>query len=288
MILQKAERKNAKIKMALQGPSGSGKTYSALLLAFGLCNDWSKIAVIDTENHSSDLYAHLGQYNVLPISEPFTPEKYIDAIKLCEAEGIQVIIIDSISHEWEGSGGILDIHSNMAGNSFTNWSKVTPRHNSFINAIIQSSSHIIGTIRTKQDYVLSDKNGKMVPEKVGLKGVTRDGVDYEFTLVFDIDIKHVATASKDRTGLFMDKLAHVITTNDGIRIRQWCGGGNLENQILSEIDMCKSLDELRNIYLKYPEHQRKLNEKFFNKKEALQASVNNTSQPNFKSNGRAD
>lgn len=287
MILQKAERKNAKIKMALQGPSGSGKTYSALLLAYGLCNEWSKIAVIDTENHSSDLYAHLGQYNVLPISEPYAPEKYINAIQLCQAEGIEVIIIDSISHEWEGSGGILDIHGNMAGNSFANWSKVTPRHNAFITAIIQSTAHVIGTIRTKQDYVLADKNGKMVPEKVGLKGVTRDGMDYEFTLVFDLDIKHVASASKDRTGLFMDKIAHAITFDDGMRIRQWCLGGNIENQILSEIDLCKSVDELKSIYLKYPDHQRKLNDKFFSKKEALQSSEMKVSLSNVNPNGRA-
>jgi archaellum biogenesis ATPase FlaH len=117
--------------MALQGPSGSGKTYSALLLAFGLCNDWTKIAVIDSENHSSVLYSHLGEYNVLPIQEPFTPEKYMEAIHICEQEKMEVIIIDSVSHEWDGSGGILDIHSNMMGNSFTNWSKVTPRHNTF-------------------------------------------------------------------------------------------------------------------------------------------------------------
>src|SRR5213075_24314 len=108
------------------------------------------------------------------------------------------------SHEWEGIGGILETHGNMMGNSYTNWSKLTPRHNSFVQHILQSPAHVIGTIRAKQDYVLSEKNGKQVPEKVGLKGVTRDGMDYEFTLVFDIDIKHNASASKDRTGLFMD------------------------------------------------------------------------------------
>lgn len=269
MELQKAERKNAKIKMALQGPSGSGKTYSALLLAYGLCGNWDKIAVIDTENHSSELYAHLGSYNVLSIHEPFTPERYIDALTICETEGMEVIIIDSISHEWEGSGGILETHGNMSGNSFTNWSKLTPRHNGFINAIIQSPCHVIGTIRTKQDYVLSEKNGKMVPEKVGLKGVTRDGIDYEFTLVFDLDIKHTATANKDRTGLFMDKIPHIPSINDGVRIKNWCEAGNLEGQILAAIEQCKSVDELKQLYLKYPEQQKKFNDKFLSKKESL-------------------
>lgn len=224
MDLRKAQRKQAKIKMALQGPSGSGKTYSALLLASGITS-WEKICIIDTENHSADLYAHLGGYNVLQLSKPFSPERYIEAMEACENASIDVIIIDSISAEWEGDGGILDLHGNMVGNSFTNWSKMTPRHNAFVQKILQSNCHIICTIRSKQDYVLSEKNGKMVPEKVGLKGITREGMDYEFTIVFDLDIKHNAKASKDRTGLFMDKPEEVITPELGRKIKEWCYTG---------------------------------------------------------------
>jgi hypothetical protein len=187
MELKKAQRKQAKIKLALQGPSGSGKTMSALLLASGI-SDYSKIAVIDTENHSADLYSDLGQYNVLALSKPFTPERYITAIQTCEEAEMEVIIIDSISHEWEGSGGILSQHGAMAGNSFTNWAKITPRHNAFVQRILESPCHIIATIRSKQDYTLTEKNGKMVPEKVGLKGVTREGMDYEFTCVLNLDL----------------------------------------------------------------------------------------------------
>ena len=206
--MRKALRKQAKIKLALQGSSGSGKTYSALLLASGMTT-WAKIALIDTENHSADLYAHLGEFNVLQLSKPFSPERYITAIETCEQAGMEVIIIDSITHEWEGSGGILDIHGNLPGNSFANWAKMTPRHNAFVQKILESPCHIICTIRTKTDYVLSEKNGKMVPEKVGMKGITRDGMDYEFTIVFDLDLKHNATTSKDRTGLFMHKPLHL-------------------------------------------------------------------------------
>ena len=203
MQLQTAERKQAKIKLGLLGPSNAGKTYSALLLAYSLCSDWTKIAVIDSENHSANLYAHLGKYNVLDIHAPFTPERYIEALKICEKASIEVIIIDSISHEWEGIGGLLEAHGNIKGNSYTNWNKITPRRNSFIQHLLQSPAHIIGTIRSKQDYVLSEKNGKIVPEKVGLKGITQDGFDYEFTLVLELDIKHNCTATKDRTSLFM-------------------------------------------------------------------------------------
>ena len=112
------------MRLALQGASGSGKTYSSLLLACGMASDWTKIAVIDTENGSADLYAHLGAYNVLSLSEPYNPEKYIDAIGICESAGMEVIIIDSISHCWDY---LLDFHANLQGNSFANWAKVTPR-----------------------------------------------------------------------------------------------------------------------------------------------------------------
>jgi len=250
MQLQQASKKRAKIKMALQGPSGSGKTYSALLIAYGITNDWSSIAVIDTENHSANLYAHLGKYNVLNIDAPFTPEKFIQAIKLCETAGMKTIIIDSITHEWES---ILDIHANMAGNSFTNWSKLTPVHNNFVQTILQSPLHIIATIRTKQDYVLQEKNGKQVPEKVGLKAITREGMDYEFTIVLDIDIKHHATASKDRTQLFIDKPEFTITSDTGARILQWCNQTDEveikeEGNIQIQIQECTNIKDLINLY----------------------------------------
>ena len=223
MKIEQASRKRAKIKMALQGPSGSGKTMSALLLAFGLCGDWTKICVVDTENHSAELYSHLGFYNVVSdLQAPFTPEKYRDAIKLCEQNGIEVIILDSCSHEWEC---ILEMHAGMAGNSFTNWGRLTPRHNEFVQAILQSSCHVIGTIRSKQDYILQEKNGKMVPEKVGLKGVTRDGMDFEFTIVLDIDMKHNANCSKDRTQLFSNKPEFRIGIETGKQILAWCNSG---------------------------------------------------------------
>lgn len=225
MQLRQSERRQAKIKMALQGSAGSGKTYSSLLLAKGMTNgNLSKVAIIDTENGSADLYAHLGNYNVLSLSPPFTPENYIKAIDLCEKSGMEVIILDSISHCWDE---LLDFHSKLAGNSFTNWAKVTPRQKSFVDKILQTNAHIIATMRTKQDYVLNQKDGKFIPEKVGLKSVQRDGLDYEFTLVFDVDIKHFAVSSKDRTGLFMGKPEFIISENTGKEILDWCNAGIL-------------------------------------------------------------
>ena len=144
------------MRLALAGASGSGKTYSSLLIAYGMTGDWSKIAVIDSENCSADLYAHLGGYQVLTL-ENYAHETYIEAIGICEQAGAEVIIIDSISHCWDY---LLDFHANLQGNSFANWAKVTPRQNAFIQRILTSSAHVICTMRSKQDYVLSDKNGK--------------------------------------------------------------------------------------------------------------------------------
>ncbi len=217
--LRVSSRKQAKIKLALQGCAGSGKTYSALLLAYGIVGDWSKIAVIDSENGSADLYANLGNYNVVGLQGNYTPENYIQAISVCENAGMQVIIIDSISQCWET---LLDFHAKLPGNSFANWAKVTPRQNAFIQKILASKSHIIATMRSKQDYVLNEKNGKYVPEKVGLKAIMRDGIDYEFTLVFDLNQKHQAVANKDRTNLFMGKPEFIITPETGKKILKWC------------------------------------------------------------------
>jgi len=220
--LRQTSKSKAKIKLALAGCAGSGKTYSSLLLAYGMTNDWTKIAIVDTENGSADLYSHLGNYNVLTLQAPFMPENYIKAIEVCEAARMEVVIIDSISHCWEY---LLDFHSQMAGNSFTNWGKITPRQNAFVQKILTSNCHIIATMRTKQDYVLNEKNGKLVPEKVGLKAVMRDGIDYEFTIVLDMDMKHFAKASKDRTNLFMDKPEFIITSDTGKTILDWCNEG---------------------------------------------------------------
>lgn len=279
MKLQTAARKQAKIKMGIQAPSGAGKTYSAILLAYGLINDWSKIALIDTENHSADLYAHLGNYQVLALEQPFSPERYMEAIDICEKAGMEVLIIDSISHEWEGNGGILDIHGAMMGNSFTNWSKITPRHNAFVQKILQSPCHIIATIRSKQDYVLSEKNGKMVPEKVGLKGVTREGLDYEFTLVFELDLKHQATATKDRTQLFMDKPSFMISSATGQRILNWCNSGKTIAELKVEITQATTVEQLREILKNYPNYRSDLEPLCITRKKQIENPIAEVNHP---------
>ncbi|WP_417784695.1 AAA family ATPase [Tenacibaculum sp.] len=282
MKLRQSQRKQAKIKMALQGSAGAGKTMSALLLAKGLTNNnLQKVAIIDTENGSADLYSHIGNYNVLTLEPPFSPEQYIKAIDICLSGGMEVIIIDSISHCWDF---LLDYHSKLVGNSFTNWNKVTPRQKAFIDKILQSPSHIIATMRTKQDYVLNQKDGKFVPEKVGLKAIQRDGVEYEFTVVFDIDSKHFAKSSKDRTELFSGKPEFIINSATGKRILDWCNEPS-KIDITTRIKKCLTLSDLMNLYNNNPSSQQVFKEVYQQKRVELEQLANSKS---FSSNGTSN
>ncbi len=267
MQLQKASRKKAKIKMCLNGPSESGKTFSSLLIANGLCNDWSKIAVIDSENHSSELYSHLGSYNVLNLTS-YSPENYVQAIEACGLAGMQVIIIDSITHEWEF---LLEAHASLQGNSFANWQKIGLRHKQFIQSILSYKAHVIVTTRTKQDYVLNERNGKMVPEKIGLKAIQREGLDYEFTLVFDLNMKNSATASKDRTGLFFGKAEQKLSIETGRDIYNWCNAGVdiAPSAILPLIHSCNTIDELLELYNQHPQFKEVLKPEFEKRKREI-------------------
>lgn len=226
IVLRKAQRASAKIKMAITGASGAGKTYSALVLAKGLASSMDKVAVIDTENGSADLYANLGNYNVITLGVPFSPEKYIEAINECNKAGMEVIIIDSISHEWDGPGGCLDLVEQYGG-KYQDWAKVTPRHQKFFATILSSPAHVIATMRKKQDYdMIKGGDGRVKVEKVGLKSIARDGSEYEFTIVFDIDMHHMARVDKDRTGIFNGQPIERISEKTGRIIKEWCESGS--------------------------------------------------------------
>jgi hypothetical protein len=213
-MFTKAEKKKQKLRLALTGPSGSGKTYSALTMAFGIFGKDAKVCVIDTEHGSAELYSDkFPEYYVSQFSPPYAPDAYIKRIKEAEAFGADVIIIDSISHEWNGQGGCLEMvdtvtNASSSKNSYTSWKNVTPKHQAFIDAILASKCHIIATMRAKQEYALVEKNGKKMPEKIGLAPIQREGMDYEFTLVFDLPGggNFMASSSKDRTGFFSGKI----------------------------------------------------------------------------------
>ena len=247
-IYRKAERRKAKLRLAITGPSGSGKTYSALLVAFGI---GGKIALLDTENGSGDLYSSLGDYDVCQISAPFTVQKYIDAIKDAENSGYDVLILDSISAEWAGSGGLLNLHtqltSNNRNNSFSAWGQVTPKHNAFIDAIVASKLHIICTIRSKTEYAqIQNDKGKTEIKKIGLGLVQREGIDYEFTTVFDLNQDHSVSVSKDRTSLF-DGQVFMITQEIGQQLKEWLDTGI---EVIDEKELQERKSSLYQSYLR--------------------------------------
>jgi hypothetical protein len=217
---QKAERRQAKLKLGIMSPSGGGKTKSALRLAVGI---GGKIAVIDTENNSASLYADQFDFDTLNIEPPFTANKYVEAIKLAEREGYDTIIVDSFSHAWAGAGGTLDRKAALdarGGNNFSNWKNPKEEYAKVKNAILQSSCHVICCIRSKQAYVLVDDNGKQKPQKMGLDPIAEPNIEYEFTTVFEIAMDHNAVASKDRTDLF-DKQIFLITEETGQKLIKW-------------------------------------------------------------------
>lgn len=229
MGFRKAERKKAKLRLGLCAPSGGGKTLSALLIAQGLGGE---IAMIDTENGSGDLYSDRCDYDICPIGPPFSPQKYVAAIKEAEAAGYNVLIIDSLSHAWAGEGGILSEVDRRkgSGNQFAAWRDVTPMHNNLVNAILQANMHIIVTMRTKTAYdmVKDEKSGKIKPVKIGLAPVQRDGMEYEFTAVFDIRQEdHMATTSKDRTSIF-DGQYFIPSIETGKQFLTWLEAGDSE------------------------------------------------------------
>lgn len=253
--LRKAERRQAKLRIGLSAPSGAGKTYSALLIAYGITGDWSKIALIDTESGSGELYAHLGDYNTMRLDAPYSPERYIEAIQACEEAGVEVIIIDSTSHEWEGKGGCLQINENIAqskfrGNTWSAWSETTPRHQKFLDAIVQSKCHIITATRNKIDTVMTeDKKVK----KVGTKEIQREGFEYELTVNFNIDRDtHKVIASKDRTEIFEGLDPFIITADTGKKLIDWAMSGK---EVVKEITKKDVLDMYRNMHPDTPDDQ---------------------------------
>jgi hypothetical protein len=221
--IRKAERSQSKLRIGFAGPSGSGKTYSALLLAHGLA-EWEEIAIIDTENGSADLYSHLGAYNVLTLEKPYHPDRYVEAIKAAEEAGMKVIIVDSITHEWSGEGGCLELQEKLGGR-FQDWAKVTPLHKRFIQTILSAKAHVITTVRSKTDYSMSNEGGKSKVQKVGMKPETREGFEYEMTVSFDLNINNMAEISKDRTGLFKNDAPFVITEDTGRGLLAWTESG---------------------------------------------------------------
>jgi hypothetical protein len=225
--IRKARRSATKLRLLLTGPSGAGKTWGALQIAKGM---GGKTVVIDTEEGSSDLYDHLHDFDVIDLRPPFSPERYIEAIKAAEEAGYEVIVIDSVTHCWSGPGGCLEILEDVAkaqfrGNTWSAFSVITPRWRAFVDAILRSPAHVICCGRSKTETAQVEDHGKKKVAKLGMKLEARDGLEFEFTVVLDVvHDGHYATVSKDRTGLFAGD-PKPITPATGERLAAWLAGG---------------------------------------------------------------
>ena len=238
MGFQRATKKQAKARIGLIGPSGSGKTYTALRLA---TNMGMRVALIDTERGSAAKYADKFVFDTMELID-YNPQNYINGIKEAEAAGYDVLIIDSLSHAWSGTGGILDIvdtatAKSRSGNAFTTgWREATPIHNKLIDSILGANMHIIATMRSKTEYVIEDdgKGGKK-PRKVGMAPVQRDGMEYEFDIVADMDQEHNLIISKTRCDLLDGKVFHKPGEDLAAIIMQWLSDGEEVDPLTFEV-----------------------------------------------------
>lgn len=217
-MFRQATKQQSKLRMTIDGPAGSGKTFTALRFAHSLARG-GKIAVIDTERGSASKYVGESpdgtpwQFDVAELTT-FAPSNYVEAISGAALAGYAVLVIDSLSHAWEGKGGALEMRDKASAeqktrNDFTAWRAVTPEHMRLVDSILQAPMHVITTMRSRMEYVQEeDERGRKVVRKVGMAPIQRPGMEYEFDLVADVDIEHTLVISKSRCHAMADQRAN--------------------------------------------------------------------------------
>ena len=256
---KKATRELIWVKLALMAPSGGGKTYSSLRLATGMLESLKekglgqngRILMVNSEQKRGYYYANEFEYDIIDLEAPYTPENYIEAIEWAVKEDYPILILDSTSHEWEGSGGCLELHQ-KAGGTFQAWSKITPRHNKFLAAIADSPIHIIATMRGKDQYSI-EQGDKMSVKKLGVGAKQREGFEYEFTASFLMDQStNTADVQKDNTHLFENLSSILFNEGHGKDVIEWANSGSgytppirgresIDDVKSTIIDLCKTL-----------------------------------------------
>lgn len=194
-----ATKRKQKLRMAIAGPTGSGKTFTALRIARGLVGPAGRIALIDTEHESASLYEDVTPFETLDLRPPYSTERYQAAMAAAARQGFDALIIDSMTHAWSAEGGILDQKDKMnTRDKFAAWQTLTPKQNALIEAILSWPGHLIATMRSKMEYAIVEENGRKRIDKLGLAPVQRDDVQYEFTLVMEMDLSHTGHIGKTR------------------------------------------------------------------------------------------
>lgn len=227
-MFTKAVKTQAKLRLAIAGPSGAGKTYTALKIASHLTE--KPIAVVDTEHGSASKYADDFAFDVLELDAPFHPDRFLTAIREAAKAGYGVIILDSLSHAWNGTGGLLDIVDERAkhmktSNTFAAWKDAAPIQNKFIDGLISADIHVVATMRSKQDYIQdTDANGKTRIRKVGMAPVQRDGFEYEFDVFLEMDIDNNAMVTKTRCSALTGRVYSKPGQEIAEILRTWLNG----------------------------------------------------------------
>ena len=231
--VQKAVREKISVKIALMGSSGCGKSYSALRLASGMASEIekttgneAKILLVNSDGARGRYYADQFKYDIVDLEAPFTPELYTDVINFAVSEKYDILILDSTSPEWEGKGGCLEIQQQLGG-KYQDWSKITPRHDKFIDTLAFSPIHIIATMKGKDQYEIDkDDRGKVSVKKLGVGAKQREGFEYNFTCTFLLDRdSHMARCEKDNTHIFEREGDTILTETFGEKIIQWANSG---------------------------------------------------------------
>jgi hypothetical protein len=229
MAFKKAERTQLYLRCALFGPSGSGKTMTALRMAKGIADKMGvPFAVIDTEARSASKYADRIPFDVDDLGGK-TIDHYITAMNDAAKAGYKVLVIDSLSHAWRELTDEVDriAQNSTSRNTFSAWGKVSPKQKRLVDAILNFPGHIITTMRSKTEWVIGEgKNGKAVPEKMGLAPEQGKGIEYEFDLLVELNQRHQATVTKDRTGKFQDETIEKPGEDFGIALYEWLSSGN--------------------------------------------------------------
>lgn len=241
MQLTLARREKMKAAVAFIGGSGSGKTLSMLFVAFGMMKEaypdlpeeevWQKIGIVDTEHKRALLYADTTKEGIkihpfyhINLEAPYTQERYDQAIRDLKKAGCEVVVVDSTSHAWEGSGGFLDLQQTHGGN-FQAWNAVKPYMQAFVRSLTENDVHILASMRVKQDYqVEKGDTGKLEIKKLGLKPIQKDDLEYEFMIVWQLDQDHIAKTTKDNSGMFENAQCK-IAPEHGFKLYRWLEEG---------------------------------------------------------------
>lgn len=222
---KKATREAKKLRAALIGPTGAGKTRTALEMA----KAFGRVALIDSEHGSATMYADLVDFDHMELSS-FAPERYIEAIEEAEAEGYDILIIDSLSHAWAGKDGILAyVDKRKSGDpkqSMSAWGSATPIQNRLVEKLLTCNLHLIVTLRSKMEHLIEkDEHGKTTVRKIGLQPVQRDGIEFEFDVICDIDQDNLLKVTKTRIDDI--KGIEVMQANEALggKIKSWLDAG---------------------------------------------------------------